>query len=98
VPAENASFGWKVFVNGKWQKVTMDAPHSPSIFFPTESTSLTASIGGDWYAPVMNGEKIVTFNVSVSYDGPSEHYDQCQAFQYAPKLNGAWSLGPCKPN
>ena len=94
VPGINYFQNWDMFVDGVLQP-GHKVPDRPTTIFPGQSFHYVGIIGKRQdYLGIMNGKKILTFEVVVEYDGPGAHYKECNKQQYVPELSAFVNLGP----
>ena len=86
---------WRVFANDKEIRVRGGASN-PATFFPGETSYFVGSAGPPYYEQIMNKKIIMSFEVTFSYDGPTQHYEYCEKRQYDPDVDGFIVLGACK--
>jgi hypothetical protein len=93
VPGTNCVATWKIFVAGV-EQYSERLPDRPYTIFPGQPVRLSAVIGTRDYPAVMSEEKALEVEVTVEYDGPSNHYKECAKYQYTPEFNDFLNLGP----
>lgn len=98
VPGTNFLARWRIFVAGVQRLGQKKVPDLPSTIFPSQSFYLKGGITGPDYPAIISGEKTLTIEVTVEYDGPSGHYKECNKNQYAPDINAFLNLGPMCTN
>lgn len=94
VPGSNFVARWKVFVGGVEQKQP-PAQTRPSTFFPGQTRYLSGEIGTTDFPEVVSGRKSLYCEITIEYDGPTGHYQECNKEQYSPDTVGFADLGPC---
>jgi len=82
VPGTNYSGNWRVFVGDKEMVGNKKIPDQGITFFPGEMLYLRAGLRGADYQDIMRGNKRLTIDVLIEYDGPSGHYKECQKNQF----------------
>jgi hypothetical protein len=93
VPGTNFFGKWRVFIAGVEQP-HWEIPNRPTTIFPTQTIYITGQVRPPEYPGVMSGEKVLAFEMTIEYDGPSSHYKECNRFQYDPPTNSFFNLGP----
>jgi hypothetical protein len=79
------------------QEPVSSLPQQPGTLNPTQVTHMEGSVPPPIYRDVMNGAKVVTLHMTISYDGPEGHYKECNVQRYAPQVNAFLDVGPCPP-
>jgi hypothetical protein len=93
-PALNAREDWRAFVDGVEQGRS-EVPASATTHFPTESTYLKGLIGTTDYRAIVESTKALEFQVTMGYDWPLHHEEECAKYRYNPTTNMFMSLGAC---
>lgn len=96
LPAMNFTGAWKVFLSGIRQPGIGDL-QQPAILNPTEEVHLEARVTEVHYREIMSRSKVLTLNITITYDGPEGHYEECSINRYEPDVNGFATIGPCRP-
>lgn len=93
VSGTNFRGNWRVFIAGVEQP-HWNIPNRPTTIFPSQVIYITGQVRPPEYPGVMSGEKVLAFEMTIEYDGPSSHYRECNRFQYDPPTNSFFNLGP----
>ena len=94
-PGVNYYSEWSVFVGAVKQKELSSQPSSPFTLFPGETSYLSAQIGPDDYASVMNGTKKLIIRMIIHYNGVASNYEECNQYQFRPDAQIFFALGQC---
>jgi hypothetical protein len=70
-------------------------PQQPYTLNPTEKNDMEGVVTEVNYRDVMNGVKVVTLHLTISYDGPEGHYEECEIHRYVAKINAFMTAGSC---
>lgn len=97
VPGVNYTAKWKMFLGNKEVRA-IKVPDTPFTLFPTQVMSLGAKTYGSEYRAVAKGEVPLTIEVTITYDGPTGHTEECDKAQYLPEASRFARLGPCPAN
>jgi len=94
VPGINFMPHWRLFLNGieiEGQK----GPDTPHTIFPGQSVSFLARLGTTDFPHIMDGTKILAVEITIIYDGPSGHYEDCGRHQFDRLTSKFMDLGAC---
>lgn len=94
VPGIEFSATWRWFIDGN-EKPSTSFASTPSTLFPGQITGLKGSMGGQDYKTVMSNGHTFIIQVTIRYDGPTGHDEQCDKSQFNPAVNGFFDLGKC---
>jgi hypothetical protein len=95
VPALNTNIDWMVYIDG------VAVPRDPKIGtglmtdFPGQTNLLSGTVGSHDYLSILNGDKVMDIDITVSYDWPGHHHQECSRSRFLPRLNGFAATGPC---
>jgi len=95
VPGTNFVDTWKVFLDNEEIKQEAKIPELPGTIFPGQVKNLIGTMRGSDYIAIKDGKKILIAEVTISYNGPAGHYQECTKSQYAPAVANFFDLGPC---
>jgi hypothetical protein len=96
VPGRNTAISWKVFQNGIYKPGTPKVPDNPFTHYPGQVIGMgPGEVGFNEYTRVMDGTDTLEIEVNVEYDGPSNHYRECEKERWDPFVNRFLNLGPC---
>jgi hypothetical protein len=95
LPGTNFKLSWKEFFNGQEMPLEGDPAikQLPQTLYPTQYVHLGGTIEGIAYKALMDGTPMIT-ETTISYDGPSGHYKECDKDQFIPKV-GMAGIGLC---
>lgn len=94
VPGTNYKDIQDVLLNGVEEDgVSLGA--RPATLWPGQVVYFSGDFGGDQYKGIMNGTIMLKIVVHIEYDGPGEHYKQCDTRVYNPLTNAFIALGAC---
>jgi hypothetical protein len=94
IPGEHFTADWKVMIGGTEKRGKAKIPDTPYTLNPTQEVYLRAGVDQEFYQ-VMRGDKTLSLEITVAYDGPGGHYTECNKQQFSPEANGFYNLGNC---
>lgn len=74
---------------------TQGVGQQPSTLNPTQVVHMHGVINGSDYRNVMDGNKVMTLKITLSYEGPEAHYSECTVNRYDPIENLFLTTGSC---
>jgi hypothetical protein len=93
VPGTNYINSSRAFLGNKSMEAVIG--NKPLTFFPTQTFETQGKIDGEDFQAVMSGNKKFFIRFDVSYDGPAQHYSECQNAEFSPVFSTFVSMGPC---
>jgi hypothetical protein len=94
IPGLNFKVDWKVIIGGVIRGGDK-IPGNTSTIYPTQEIILPGTIGPDDFKWIMHGDKTLIAEITMAYDGPGGHYNECDKQQFTPDVNGFVDLGGC---
>lgn len=95
LPGRDSAVTWRIFHDGQ-EEPLHGVPDTPTTVYPGQQVGLIGRVFGDDYQRIIHGTETLDIELSVSYDGPIEHYFECQRYEYHNSIDGFINLGSCK--
>lgn len=94
LPAESLKTGIRAQLDNIEQP-GQGVPQEPSTLNPTQAVHIHGGVPPNSYKSVMEGTKVITFHLTISYKGPEGSYESCQVERYGPQFNAFMNVGAC---
>jgi hypothetical protein len=87
-----------VFIGGEEQPNTEPLVSTPFTLYPGPEQAISGRVGTEHYLSIMHDKQVqLLLDITIGYDAPSGHYQECDEYRFDPEINGFSELGPC-PN